>query len=183
MLKTMVQVDLWNINRQLRELGRRPDLPALRAHLANPAEGRFCVDAICYAPLPQENGDRVHRWHDWLRGQGFRVVSKRAKKLPDGSTKCSLDIHIVLDAIQLAQEIRPDVMVIASGDGDFAELALRLRRRGIHVECASLPGSLASELRLACLGFSDLSDWANDCEKVTPDAPEIGAAAHILEPL
>ena len=100
---------------------------------------------------------------DWLRSEGFQVISKRTKVFPDGSRKCDMDIEMTVDAIERTSQIRPDVVVIGSGDGDFACLALYLRRKGIRVEVASLPTALANELRLAAQEFIDLTEWANRC--------------------
>jgi uncharacterized LabA/DUF88 family protein len=175
-MKVLVFIDLSNVSGQLRPLGRKEDLLSLRSLVANEDEGRYLVDCFVYARLPHTNGDAVHRWHDWLRAQGFQVVSKRAKKLPNGAYKCNLDGELMLDALDLGTEIRPDVVVLVTGDGDMAPLALRLRRKGIRVEVASLGESLAAELRLASQGFIDLTEWANACERVNDAAPELGGA-------
>lgn len=174
MLRVIILIDFSNIDLQVRRLGRKANLPALRDDLANPNEGRVCVDALVYAALPHSNAEGVIRFHDWVRSQGFQVIAKRKKRLPDKSEKGNLDGELMMDAIDLANEIRPDVIVLATGDGDFAPLAIRLRRKGIRVEVASLEDSLASELKLAAQGYIDLTEWANACEPINPTAPELG---------
>ena len=47
--------------------------------------------------------------------------------------KNSTDIALAVDAIDLAHTERPDVMVIASSDSDFAPLVTRLREKGCRV--------------------------------------------------
>jgi uncharacterized protein (TIGR00288 family) len=47
--------------------------------------------------------------------------------------KNSTDIALAVDALDLAIAERPDVMVIASSDSDFAPLVLRLREKGCRV--------------------------------------------------
>ncbi len=47
--------------------------------------------------------------------------------------KNSTDIALAVDAIDLAIAERPDVMVIASSDSDFAPLVARLREKGCRV--------------------------------------------------
>uniref|UniRef100_UPI0011851FC4 NYN domain-containing protein n=1 Tax=Ideonella sp. A 288 TaxID=1962181 RepID=UPI0011851FC4 len=47
--------------------------------------------------------------------------------------KNSTDIAMAVDAIDLAIAERPDVVVIASSDSDFAPLVLRLREKGCRV--------------------------------------------------
>ena len=51
---------------------------------------------------------------------------------------------------------RPDVVVLVTGDADFAHLALQLRRRGIRVEVASTAQTLGSGLKGAANEVIDL---------------------------
>jgi uncharacterized LabA/DUF88 family protein len=53
--------------------------------------------------------------------------------------------------------MRPDVVVLVTGDADFAHLALRLRRRGIRVEVAATTQTLGSGLRGAANEIIDLT--------------------------
>jgi uncharacterized LabA/DUF88 family protein len=178
MIRVLVLVDESNLEGQLRADNRRPDHLSLRRFIADPDEGRFLIDMVIYAALPHENGEKVVKWHDWLRMQGFSVISKRAKKLPNGTTKCNLDTELALDALEMAAEIRPDVVVLVTGDGDFSIVCRRLRRKGIRVEVASLNRGLANELKAAASGVIDLSDWAATCQAMGgQDAPAIGTAA------
>lgn len=164
MLKVLVAVDQANLQCQMRDFGKKTDLISLRNMLVNPREDRFEIDTYIYAPLPQVNPEGVIRWHDWLRSRGFVVISKRAKLLPDGSTKCNLDSELILDVMEICNEVRPDVVVLVSSDGDFASLCQRLRRKGIRVEVAGLEGNIASELRFAAHRVIDLNEWAACCE-------------------
>lgn len=97
MLKVLVAVDHANLYFQMKDAGKKVDYISLRNLLVNPLEDRFEIETYIYAPLPQNNADGVFRWHDWLRSRGFMVISKRAKLLPDGSTKCNLDSELILD--------------------------------------------------------------------------------------
>ena len=144
--------------------------------LANPQEGRHGQDFLVYGSLPHENGEGRQRFYDYLRFGGCQVITKRTKRLPDGSFKCNLDAELIMDAIDLSNEMRPDIVVIASGDGDFAPLATRLRRKGIRVEVASMGASLANEMKAAANGYIDLTEWANNCERTNAGAPELGGA-------
>lgn len=163
-MKVMIAIDQANIHGQLTSIGKKVDYLSLRKLLASPNEGRFEMDTYIYAPLPRNNADNVFRWHDWLRSQGFVVVTKRTKQLPDGSTKCNLDGELILDAIAVCQEAAPDVFVLVSGDGDFSSLCRYLRRKGIRVEVAGLANYIASELKFAAHRIIDLTQWAESCE-------------------
>ena len=158
-LKVLIFIDLANATRTAKAAGRRLDFVKLAIYLANPAEGRRLVDCYVYATLPPEDGDAVARWHDFLRHSGLIVIAKRAKRLPNGEIKGNIDSLLVLDAMELAITVRPDVIVIGSGDGDFAPLALRLRRLGIRVEAASGTQAIAAELRAAVHGVVLLDDF------------------------
>lgn len=175
MLRTLVFVDHSNLEGQMRHLQRLPNQLTLRELLADASEGRHLIDMSIYAALPHKNGDGVQRYHDWLRMQGFNVVSKRQKQLPDGQFKCNLDTELALDALEACMTIRPDILILVSGDGDFAPLCRRARRLGIRVEVASLNHALAAELKGAAHGVIDLSDWASTCNP-TGAAPAIGSS-------
>ena len=166
MQKVIGFVDYSNLKALARSRGKRPDLVSLRTLLAGAGQGRQALDFLVYAPLPRSEpeGEGLRRYYGFLRRQGFQVITKRAKLLPNQQTKCNMDAELILDAIEIAESARPDVIVLVTGDGDMATLALRLRRRGIMVEVAALPEGLASELRLAANSFIDLSTWADSCQ-------------------
>jgi uncharacterized LabA/DUF88 family protein len=63
---------------------------------------------------------------------------------------------MAMDAIELALEVRPDIVVLVTGDSDFAYLAEKLRRRGIRVEVASVEQSLGNDLKMAANSVVDL---------------------------
>lgn len=56
---------------------------------------------------------------------------------------------MAMDAIELALEMKPDIVVLVTGDSDFAHLAEKLRRRGMRVEVASIEQSLGNDLKNA----------------------------------
>jgi uncharacterized LabA/DUF88 family protein len=63
---------------------------------------------------------------------------------------------MAMDAIELALEIHPDIIVLVTGDSDFAYLARKIRRRGIRIEVASVEQSLGSELKNSANSVIDL---------------------------
>ncbi len=166
MLKTLVLVDLNNISMSFKNIGRKPDLQKLKGFLCPLNEGRFCVDMHIYTTLPHQNPERVQGFHDYLRSNGMIVNTRRAKKLPGGKIKADVDDLLILDAMEMAHHIKPDIIILVTGDGDFSELALRLRRAGIRVEAASLESSLANELKRAVNGVIDLNGFANQCPAI-----------------
>jgi uncharacterized LabA/DUF88 family protein len=119
------------------------------------SEGRFLVDAFCYLPIdprrPMERAALVERLWD----SGWHVQEKIGKIAGD-SYKCDLDVEMALDIMELCRDIRPDTVVICSGDEDFQPLMPRLRRLGIRVEVASFSASAARAMCRQASGFINL---------------------------
>lgn len=57
----------------------------------------------------------------------------------------------------LAAAMQPDVVILVTGDADFAYLATKLRRCGIRVEVASLAQNLGGVLRPSAKATIDLA--------------------------
>ena len=93
----------------------------------------------------------------WLRSNGFLVVTKDGAPAEEGRYKANVDVMMAIDAVELSVEMRPDVVILVTGDADFAYLALQLRRRGIRVEVASVAPNLGSGLKTAANEVIDLS--------------------------
>jgi uncharacterized LabA/DUF88 family protein len=87
--------------------------------------GREVVSARAYAT---DRGDKKQQeFQNILRAIGFEVLLKPMVQRQDGSTKADWDVGIALDVYEAAPEC--DVVVLASGDGDFAILLERIRQR------------------------------------------------------
>lgn len=93
--------------------------------------GRRVVKAIAYAI---ERGDEKQRqFQNILKAIGFEVKLKPFIQRADGSAKGDWDVGITLDAIEYAA--MADVVVLASGDGDFDLLVNKMKTAyGAHVE-------------------------------------------------
>jgi uncharacterized protein (TIGR00288 family) len=61
--------------------------------------------------------------------------------------KNSTDIALAVDAIEIAVNEQPDVLVIASSDSDFAPVVARLRERGCRVVGLGQQGKVGQETR------------------------------------
>jgi uncharacterized LabA/DUF88 family protein len=68
-----------------------------------------------------------------------------------------MDVMLAIDALELSIEMRPDVVILVTGDADFAYLATKLRRHGIRVEVASVTANLGHILRSAANDVIDLA--------------------------
>ena len=94
------------------------------AFWAQTTSGREIVAATAYAI---DKGDEKQRqFQNILRAVGFEVKLKPFIQRNDGSAKGDWDVGITLDVIKYAAQ--SDVMVLASGDGDFDLLLHRIRQ-------------------------------------------------------
>jgi uncharacterized LabA/DUF88 family protein len=93
-----------------------------------------------------------------LEYAGARVIRAPAKRLPDGSLKQSDDQRLVIATLSLALRLRPDFLVLAAADGDFAPMVWELRDVGIRTEVLARPQNLASDLRRAAYSVIDLDE-------------------------
>ena len=107
----------------------------------------------------------------------FRRLSIRPMvNVPTG--KNSTDIALAVDAIDLAITERPDVVVIASSDSDYAPLAQRLREKGCRVLGIGQAGKTGGEAPLAYDEFIDLAHRkARVAPKPVAEAPPVRARA------
>ena len=161
--KLLVLVDESNIGSSVRTAGRGLDWLKLRDFLAGPNTGRELIEMVVYAGLPpaipiwQEERDKKNKFVHWLRSNGFMVVTKDGSPAEEGHYKANVDVMMAIDALELSVEMRPDVVILVTGDTDFAYLAIKLRRRGIRVEEASVAQNLGNILRSAANEVIDLA--------------------------
>jgi uncharacterized LabA/DUF88 family protein len=161
--RLLVLVDESNVGSSVRTAGRGLDWVKLREFLAGPATGRELIEMVVYAGLPppipnwQEERDKKNKFVHWLRANGFMVVTKDGAPAEEGRYKANVDVMMAIDALELSTEIRPDVVILVTGDADFAYLAIKLRRRGIRVEVASVAQNLGQILRSTANDVIDLA--------------------------
>jgi uncharacterized LabA/DUF88 family protein len=160
--KVLVFVDESNVVSSVRALGRKLDWQKLRDHLAIADEGRELIEMVIYVGLPpplpewQIERDKKNKFLHWLRSNGFLVVVKEGSPGDGKHYKANVDVLMAIDAVELSVEIRPEVVVLVTGDADFAHLALQLRRRGIRVEVAATAQTLGTGLKGAANKVIDL---------------------------
>jgi hypothetical protein len=81
------------------------------------------------------------------------------------------DIALAVDAIDLVLSERPDVVVIASSDSDFAPLVMRLREKGCRVCGIGQQGKTGDDAPLAYDQFSVLTHGRRSGSARKPVAP------------
>ena len=104
---------------------------------------REVVKAFAYAI---DRGDEKQRqFQNILKAIGFEVKLKPFIQRADGSAKGDWDVGITIDAMEYAKDA--DVVVLASGDGDFDMLVKKIRTDyGISVEVYGVQKLTASSL-------------------------------------
>ena len=148
-----ILVDVQNIYYTSREVfGRNFDYNAFWRQVT---AGRTVVKAIAYAI---DRGDEKQRqFQNILRAIGFEVKLKPFIQRADGSAKGDWDVGITLDAIEYGQH--SDVLVLASGDGDFGLLADTLiSKYHTEVEVYGVAGLTAQALVKAASRFIAIDD-------------------------
>jgi uncharacterized LabA/DUF88 family protein len=176
--KVLVLVDESNVGSSVRTAGRGLDWLRLREFLAGPDSGRQLIEMVVYAGLPpaiplwQEERDKKSKFIHWLRSNGFMVLTKDGAPAEEGHYKANVDVMMAIDALELSVEMQPDVVILVTGDADFAYLATKLRRRGIRVEVASVAQNLGHVLKSAANAVIDLAPLFRTFELMpVPDSP------------
>ncbi len=164
--RLMVFVDEANVTRAAsKNFKRNFDWLKFRDYLENQVgQDRELVEMVIYVGLPPATPEWIDKreakrhYIHWLRSQGFLVYEKSGQPRANGWYKANVDVIMAIDAIDLSLRIKPDTVVLVTGDADFAHLALTIRREGIKVEVASVPQTLSSELKTSASSIIDLSD-------------------------
>jgi uncharacterized LabA/DUF88 family protein len=171
--RVLILVDESNVGSSVRTAGRGLDWLKLREFLTGPSTGRELIEMVVYAGLPppiplwQEERDKKNKFMHRLRSNGFMVVTKDGAPAEEGRYKANVDVMMAIDALELSVEMRPDVVILVTGDADFAYLVIKLRRRGIRVEVASVAQNLGNILRSAANEVIDLAPLFRTFEMMT----------------
>lgn len=111
------------------------------------------VAAYAYAI---DRGDPKQRsFQNFLKQLGFEVKLKPYIQRSDGSAKGDWDVGIALDAYEVASDV--DTVVLASGDGDFDLLALKVQARfKTQFEVYGVPSLTANSIIDAASQFNPI---------------------------
>ena len=116
--------------------------------------GRKLIRAIAYvvkADMPEEQ-----TFFDALEKAGFEVKAKDLQTFAGGSQKGDWDVGIAMDIIKQMNKL--DVVVLASGDGDFAPLLEYLQMTGQLTETVAFGKSTSSKIKELTDNFIDLDE-------------------------
>lgn len=158
MHKVVVLLDYANINRAARDRGLPIDYKALLDYLASGEDGRHLVEAFCYFPVDPRNPNAKDREIDELSMDGYFMRTKIGSFAGD-TYKCNFDVELTMDMMRVAHVIKPAILVLCSGDGDFVPVIDYVRSMGIRVELASFINTTARTAILKSSSFVDLDAY------------------------
>jgi len=115
---------------------------------------RKLIRAIAYvvqADMPEE-----HTFFEALEKAGFEVKAKDLQTFAGGHQKGDWDVGIAMDIIKLMNKL--DVVVLASGDGDFVPLLEYLQMSGQLTETVAFGKSCSGKIKELTDHFIDLDE-------------------------
>src|SRR5450755_2583254 len=153
MEKVAVFVDVQNIYYTTRQqFSRHFDYNRFWAEVTR---GRKVVTAIAFAI--DRDDEKQKQFQNILRAIGFEVKLRPFIQRNDGSAKGDWDVGITLDVLEYAP--LADVVVLASGDGDFDLLVHKIRERHtLSVEVYGVEGLSAGSLIRAASRFIPIKE-------------------------
>ena len=122
---------------------------------AEVTRGRQVVKAIAFA-IGRDDA-KQKQFQNILRAIGFEVKLKPYIQRSDGSAKGDWDVGITLDVLEFAPQA--DVVVLASGDGDFDLLLQKIRtNHSLSVEVYGVAELTAASLIRAADRFVPIAE-------------------------
>lgn len=148
MKKVAVFVDVQNIYYTTKQIHKcHFDYNAFWAEVT---ANREVVTAIAYAI--DRSDEKQRQFQNILKAIGFDVKLKPFIQRSDGSSKGDWDVGITIDVLEHAQ--KSDIVVLASGDGDFDLLVNKIRQDyGVCVEVYGVEKLTAASLINAASRF------------------------------
>ncbi len=150
-MRCAVFIDGNNIFHSARQLGFEVDYSKLLSLLVG--RDRELLRAFFYTGV-DETADRQRGFLHWMRRNGFRVVQKPVKLDRDGSRKARLEVEIATDMLSYAEKV--DLVILVSGDEDFAYPLQALAQKGVRVEVAGFRSAMANKVMDAADRYIEL---------------------------
>jgi uncharacterized LabA/DUF88 family protein len=104
--------------------------------------GRKLIRAFAYV-IKADVGAEAE-FFEALSKRGYEVREKGLQTFYDGSKKGDWDVGLCMDIVRMLQKI--DVVVLASGDGDYAEMLEYAQSQGVRTEIIAFGKSSSSKL-------------------------------------
>ncbi|MFA5995156.1 MAG: NYN domain-containing protein [Patescibacteria group bacterium] len=116
---------------------------------------RTLIRAIAYVIRAESKQEQS--FFESLEKRGLEIRSKDLQVFYGGAKKGDWDVGIAMDIMRLADKL--DVVVLVSGDGDFAELLKHVKALGCRAEVLAFGPSSSSLLRAEAERFVDLAEF------------------------
>ncbi len=115
---------------------------------------RQIVRALVYVVKSGETDEKA--FFDALEKSGLELKMKDLQVFAGGAKKADWDVGMAVDVISLAKQL--DVVVLATGDGDFVPLVEYLQHNGVIVEAMSFGRSTSLRLKEVVNNYIDLDE-------------------------
>lgn len=153
--KALFFIDYANINR----IACDNNMPLEYGHLKKYiGMNKELLDAYCYVPIDPRCEHKYDRDMENLEKAGYYLTSK-VGSYTKGSYKCNMDVEITIDVIKMATLIKPNIIILASCDGDFVALIKELRTMGIKAQVAAFKSCMSKQLDLKASSTIDLEQY------------------------
>jgi uncharacterized LabA/DUF88 family protein len=116
--------------------------------------GRRLVRAFAYVIKSDESSEE--KFFEALEDIGIETRMKDLQVFHTGAKKADWDVGIAVDMIRLTEKV--DVVVLASGDGDFIEVVRYCQSRGVRVEVMAFEKTTNAKIMDEVDHFTDLGD-------------------------
>ena len=114
---------------------------------------REVIRAIAYVAKSKTGEESA--FFEALMQNGIELKIKDVQEFASGQKKADWDVGMTIDAVAISPRV--DVVILATGDGDFVPLVEYLHSHGVLCEVAAFGESTNSRLREVCDSFLDLS--------------------------
>lgn len=114
---------------------------------------REVIRAIAYVAKSKTGEESA--FFEALMQNGIELKIKDVQEFASGQKKADWDVGMTIDAVAISPRV--DVVILATGDGDFVPLVEYLHSHGVLCEVAAFGESTNSRLREVCDAFLDLS--------------------------
>ena len=114
--------------------------------------GRKFIRAFAYVVRTKTGEEKP--FLEALKSLGIETREKELQEYFGGLKKADWDVGIAVDAIRIAPSV--DVIVLASGDGDFLQLVEYLKNQGKRVEVIAFGRTTSTKLKESADEFIDM---------------------------
>ena len=164
MKRVVIFVDHENLSICARKRGIYIDYGAFKDYLADEREGRALLEAFSYVAVDPRKKHGKDAEIRRMKEDGWLVKTKVGAPLPNGKFKCNVDVELTMDMLAFSFEASPDIVVLVTGDQDFAAPVKKLRERGIRVEAAAFPKNASYVLLDAASSFINLENYFSELD-------------------